>query len=149
MNGAAALIWRSRLRRRWRAWVALALLLGLGTGTGLACLAGARRTASAFDRFAAATGFADVNSSHGLPPAESEVLAAGVTGVAGYATVVGFTGFVEDLDPTLFQDFVGLTGDNFAAGRPLLRQGRYPRSDRADEVLLTSEGDRRQWHQAG
>lgn len=42
---------RAEARRRWRAWFALAVVIGLFGGAVLTCAAGARRTASAYDRF--------------------------------------------------------------------------------------------------
>lgn len=138
VNGAVGLLARSRLRRQWRSCVALAVLLAIGTGAGLACLAGARRTASAFERVAEATGVPDVNHSHGLPPAEAVAVASKLRGVARHETVVGFIGLVEGLDPTLFKFFIGSWDDSdIAFGRPVLRDGRYPDPSRADEVLLT------------
>lgn len=44
---------RAELRRRWRGTVGLALLVGLAGGVVLAAVAGARRTATAMDRFLA------------------------------------------------------------------------------------------------
>ena len=40
----------SQFRRRWRSWLGLALLVGLAGGFVIACVAGARRTTSAYDR---------------------------------------------------------------------------------------------------
>ena len=116
----------------------LAVLLGLGTGAGLACLAGSRRTASSFDRIAAASNDPDLTSSHGLPPAEAIAVASGFTGVARYQSDMGFVGFVEGIDPTLVKYFVGPWGGPHELGVPLLRAGRHPLPDRADEVLVTS-----------
>jgi len=135
---AVALLWRARLRRRWRAWLTLAVLLGLGAGAGLSCLAGARRTASSFGRIAAATDEPDINSSHGLPPAEAEAVANSFAGVARHGTIVGFIGFAEGVDPTLVRSFFGPWDRPLTGGLPLLRAGRHPDPDRADEVLVTS-----------
>jgi hypothetical protein len=137
---AVVVFWRSRLRQRWRAWLAVALLLGLGTGTGLACLAGARRTASSFGRVAAAGGYADVTTSHGLAPEEATPIVDGFTGVSNEGTVVGFVGFVEGIDPTLIKYFFGSWDVPFPQGRPVLRSGRLPRPDRAEEVLAIGRG---------
>jgi len=137
---AVRLIWRSRLRRHWRAWLAVSLLLGIGAGTGLACLAGARRTASSFDRIAIAGQYADVVTSHGLEPAEAEAILGGFTGLLDFDTQVGFTGFVEGLDPSLIKYFIGSWETPLHYGRPQLRQGRYPDPDRTDEVLVSGIG---------
>ena len=50
---------RVDLRRRWRGLVLLALLLGVSAAVALGAFAGARRTATAFERFGAATNIAD------------------------------------------------------------------------------------------
>jgi hypothetical protein len=137
---AVRLLWRSRLRRQWRAWLAVALLLGFGAGTALACLAGARRTASSFDRITTVARAPDVQTSHGLEPAEAEAIISGFTGVAEYSTVDGFVGFVEGLDPTLIKYFIGPWGKPLTHGLPVLREGRFPHPDRADEVLVAGVG---------
>lgn len=137
---AVAALWRAQRRRRWRTWIALALLLAVGAGSGLACLAGARRTASTFDRYAEVGGFPDVNTGHGEPPAEAESIIAGFEGVASHATVVGFVGFVEDIDPALIKYFVGSWEAPVPRVGPTLRTGRYPRSDQSDEVLAVGRG---------
>jgi len=58
--GTAAVWLRAELRRRWRRQLALALLVGLVGGVVLVCAAGARRTVSAHDRFAAAQALPDI-----------------------------------------------------------------------------------------
>lgn len=132
------MIWRSRMRLRWRALLVITLLLGLGAGAGLGCLAGARRTASSFGRIAAATNAADINSGHGLPPAEAEAIADRFTGVTEHETVVGFVGVAQGVDPALFKYFIGPWEATFRSGAPILRSGRYPDPDRAEEVLVSS-----------
>src|SRR6266516_3790881 len=47
---AVWMVFRSEVRRRWRAWLALALLVGLFGAIVLAAVAGARRTDSAYPR---------------------------------------------------------------------------------------------------
>ena len=55
-----AQLWaRTDLRRRWKSLVVLGLLAGLAAGLAMASLAGARRTATAFDRLRHATIAAD------------------------------------------------------------------------------------------
>jgi hypothetical protein len=56
---AARLRFRAELRRRWRTWLALGALAGLAGGVVVALAAGARRTASALDRYAVAVNYAD------------------------------------------------------------------------------------------
>jgi hypothetical protein len=55
-----ALIARADLRRRWQAVVVAGLLFGIAGGVGLASLAGARRTASVFDRHLTRSNASDI-----------------------------------------------------------------------------------------
>jgi hypothetical protein len=57
---AVWLLLRAELRARWKAWLAISLLVGVAGGVVLTAAAGARRGASAFDRFATATRAPDV-----------------------------------------------------------------------------------------
>src|SRR5687767_4833299 len=116
------------------------LLLALGVGTGLACLAGARRTASSFDRIAAATSYPDIVTSHGEPPARAEEIVAGFEGVARSSIQVGFAGFIEGLDPTLVKYFMASWREPFTHLRPTVTEGRHPDPARADEVLVVGKG---------
>jgi hypothetical protein len=137
---ALGALYRSRLRRHWRAWVAVVLLLGLGAGAGFACLAGARRTASWFDRVAQGGGVPDINSSHGLPPRDAVKTVEGFEGVAAHGTVIGFTGYVEGIDRTLIKYFIGEWDEPLDVQRPILREGRYPRPDVPTEILVAGRG---------
>jgi len=134
------MLWRSQLRRRWRSWVVLTALLAIGVGAGMACVAGARRTASAFDRFAIASEFPDVNSGHGRPPAEAEAAIAGFDGVASHGTVVGFVGFVEDRDASAVKYFIAPWNEPLGRIEPTLRAGRFPDEGRVDEVMVVGRG---------
>jgi hypothetical protein len=58
---AVWLVLRAELRARWKAWLAIALLIGVAGGVVLTTVAGARRGASAFDRFATETRAPDVS----------------------------------------------------------------------------------------
>ena len=58
--GAAWLIVRADLRRRWRAMLAMALLIGLVSGVVLVAAAGARRTDTAYPRFLSRSHAADL-----------------------------------------------------------------------------------------
>jgi hypothetical protein len=61
--GLARYRFRSTLRRRWGAYVALIVLVGLVGGLGLGSLAGARRTQSSFSTFLASTNPSDLQVS--------------------------------------------------------------------------------------
>ena len=58
--GSAAVVLRADSRRRWRAWLVLAVLTGLAVGVLSGVAAGARRTATAFDRFGSSARAADL-----------------------------------------------------------------------------------------
>ena len=57
---------RAELRSRWRAWLALVLLAAAAGGLLLAMAAASQRTATAFERFLAATNGADAYVGWGL-----------------------------------------------------------------------------------
>src|SRR5436305_1546619 len=57
---AAIFLVRAEFRRRWRSLTVVMLLVGLAGGVTLVAVAGARRTASSFDRFLESTGTQDV-----------------------------------------------------------------------------------------
>jgi FtsX-like permease family len=56
---AVRLRFRAELRGHWRAWLAIAALAGVAGGLVVALTAGARRTASALDRYTVAVHYAD------------------------------------------------------------------------------------------
>ena len=56
---------RAEARAKWRAWVGLGLILGLAAGASIACVAGARRTQTAYDRFLTASNAADITTGGG------------------------------------------------------------------------------------
>jgi hypothetical protein len=56
---AVRLRFRAELRGQWRAWLVIAALAGLAGGIVVALTAGARRTASALDRYTVAVRYAD------------------------------------------------------------------------------------------
>jgi hypothetical protein len=56
---AVRLRFRAELRSQWRAWLVVAALAGLAGGIVVALTAGARRTASALDRYTVAVRYAD------------------------------------------------------------------------------------------
>ena len=56
---AAAMRGRSQLRHRWRSWLVLTLLVGIAGGLLIGAAAGARRTASVYDRLVSESGAFD------------------------------------------------------------------------------------------
>jgi putative ABC transport system permease protein len=141
--GGVWVTWRSWFRAQWLTVVALAVLLALGVAIGFAALAGARRTASAYERVLDAVDAPDVISGHALPPAEAAATAATVAGAAEAYTDVGFTGFIEGFDPTLVPYYIGAYDHAGATDRQLLVAGRYPRADEVDTVLITERAANR------
>lgn len=72
---AAAMRGRNQLRHRWRSWLVLALLVGIAGGLLFGAAAGARRTASVYDRLTEQSGRLD----YGIyaRPIDSEVSGCG------------------------------------------------------------------------
>jgi hypothetical protein len=58
--GAVVFLAARELRARWRGWAVLVVLLAVAGGAVLAAAAGARRTATAYPRFLAASHASDV-----------------------------------------------------------------------------------------
>ncbi|HYF45852.1 MAG TPA: hypothetical protein VD926_06540, partial [Acidimicrobiales bacterium] len=125
---AVRLVARSELRRRWRALLGLALLTGLVGAVSLIGFAGARRTASALDRFEEATlardaiviGRDDATTHDFAEELEDEPW------VEVAAEFVDF--FVAGPDTNVISVFAGVDGE-FASDvdRPLVLDGRMPR----------------------
>jgi hypothetical protein len=137
---AVAALWSGQRRRQWRGWLALALILAIGAGSGMACLAGARRTASAFDRYAADGRIPDVNTGHSETLEDAEATIAGFDGVDSHASVVGFAGSVDGLDPSLMKYFIATWDKPVPWIGADLEAGRLPDPDRVDEVLAIGKG---------
>lgn len=129
---------RSELRLRWRGFAALALLVGLAGGVCLAAVAGARRTASSYDRFREETLAADAFFT-------SDTLDAGVLEaaldhptVASYSEALLFLG-----SPGGPSDFALVTsadgGYGSAIDRPRVLEGRRPDPRAEHEVAVNEE----------
>lgn len=133
---ATRMLLRSHLRAGWRGWAALALLLGLVGGIVLLTGAGARRTDTAYARFLADSGAADVLVS----PQQT-----GLTGyyaalrqlpqVQGLSAVVGISAIPENTQAEILAD--GSVDGRFltAIERPKLLEGRMPSPEQPWEVL--------------
>jgi hypothetical protein len=136
---AVLMLVRSRLRRRWRAWVALALLLGLAGGVVMTAAAGARRTDTAYPRYLewarAEDALVSVNDDSVIPAIERlpQVAEAGV-GI-GYALYrIDATGHL-DADPSRA---IGSTDENalYSFDKPVVVAGRLADPNRADEATV-------------
>jgi putative ABC transport system permease protein len=132
--GAVRLVMRAELRTRWRGLVGLGLLLGLVGGIVLGTVAVADRTASAYERLAAATGVADAQVQ--LPATHTTVFDAvpRMPGVTASWTPVTWIAQVN----TPAVRFVSLSGGpDHPAGlaEPVVVAGRVPRPDAPGEIL--------------
>jgi putative ABC transport system permease protein len=135
-GGAIFSVARRDLRRHWRTLVVLGILAGLVGGAVVGALAVARRTATAYDRLARASGLEDVRV-RVLDPADvpsvrrlPEVQTAWTSQLA--------VGRLEGEEVT----FAGvLSGPPRPEGLfdPVVVRGRAPAPDAADEVLLNEE----------
>jgi hypothetical protein len=144
---AVLMLASSRLRRRWRAWVALAVLLGVAGGVVLTAAAGARRTDSAYPRYLEWSRADDLLVSLGdslVPRIEAlpqvDLAAFGI----GYALYrVDAQGHLS-ADP---QRAIGTTDDRALRSfdRPVVVAGRLADPDRADEATV-NPALARLWH---
>lgn len=148
MTGGVWIWVRAELRGRWRAWVGVVVLIGLAGGAGLAALAGARRTASSFDRFGeeASEAHAVIFMEAGGDASVLDAVARlpGVTesgrGAILLSAPVG-SGLRAGLDVAVLAAL-----DDRALRtieRPRLVQGRLPAAERADEVAVNEALARR------
>src|SRR5437764_4242992 len=138
-----AAVWaraRADLRTRWKAWLMLAILVGLAAGGVIAAAAGARRTDTAFPRFAQAERAPNVMLLVGDPTFAQFSLeqVAHLPQVAGVATL----SFYSPADRSLGLGIAASPDDRL--GTTVLRHkilaGRLPRQDRPDEVLVSFLG---------
>ncbi|HEX7276966.1 MAG TPA: ABC transporter permease, partial [Acidimicrobiales bacterium] len=130
---------RNEVARRWKALVALGVLAGLVGGVAIAAVAGARRTATAYERFREATGRADA------------IVFGTLLGMTVDYTAVRSLPEVEDggefaLTPGGFEDqpTLGALPPNDdrlyrTIARPLLVSGRLPDPAREDEVVVNRQ----------
>jgi hypothetical protein len=135
---------RGALRHRWRATLLMALVVGLAGGAVLATVAGARRSASAYDRFRDETLAADLDVAFDGEPrdlsAEAEAIRA-LPEVEAMAQsdfpfiVPAGSGFYPYLDFLAHAP----AGDSYGAAvdRPRVLEGRLPDPARAHEIAIT------------
>lgn len=141
-----ALIW-GEIRRRWRGATAVGIVSGIGFAVALTAAAGAGRTESAFPRMLEATAAPQILLSSGNPDeAERRQFyerVAAVEGVERVGVIAG-VGVVPMHVPkgqgTVIESCSNVSVDGIAGYevyRPNVIEGRLPRVDRADEVLVT------------
>jgi ABC-type lipoprotein release transport system permease subunit len=126
-------------RRRWVAWLGLALAIGLAGAVVLTAAAGARRTATAFDRFLDQGNAEDLSFSIGRPTdpemqqAIKEIEA--LPQVEAASSVAALVVYDRNLEaPYQFAGIDGRYGNTI--DRPNVLEGRRPDPDRADELLV-------------
>lgn len=139
--GAVGFLIGHELRLRWRSIAGLALLVGLAGAMVLAPAAGARRTASAYERFVSATATRDASvqiDTDDPGPILEQIEALEIVARSGRAEIIP----VLPTDESLLTD-VDLAMHTSPDGRwtvdidrPLVLRGRMPVPTATDEVLL-------------
>ncbi|HEY3240653.1 MAG TPA: hypothetical protein VGL92_13870, partial [Acidimicrobiia bacterium] len=138
MMGAVWYVGRRELRRRWPAVLLLVVVLGVAGGSVLAAVAGARRTASAFDRFVtyARSGDVFVGGEQGL----TADLVDAIDHLPQVEKAVHYwqPALMYD-DPSLFDLTLVPLDDRGGRpmNRPLMVAGRRPAGDAPLEVALS------------
>ncbi|MGH9083977.1 MAG: FtsX-like permease family protein [Acidimicrobiales bacterium] len=141
--GVIAFLVRSELRRRWRTYGVLALVLGVVTGTAMASAAGARRTATSYDRLLAVTnaddvlvnpddGNADFDAIEALPQVADSCRAWGA-----FASLIG-----PDGEPDFTTPHIPFVSDGrclYDLSGPARIAGRLPDPDEPYETLLSRQ----------
>jgi putative ABC transport system permease protein len=160
---AVAFRFRSELRARWRAWVALAVLVGLAAGASLMLWAGSRRTGSAHERFRSAQRAFDVGLQVSCRPEGRDsggdtscfAAIARLPAVADATTVVSLPSLIEtldgrsiqpnpddpcDSDPGAVETVYDLSGRyGTTINRSRFVAGRPANPEAADEVVLSQD----------
>jgi FtsX-like permease family len=141
-----AVYWRSVLGRAWRPALVLSLLGGLLGGIALGALAGARTTASAYDRYLRASNASDVlvdipGTLPGVSYARIIALIAGQPGVVSHAAFMGLNAFPVvhgHIDDSFLTDDVhgSVDGDFFRQDRIVTSAGQLPRLDSTTAIVL-------------
>ena len=141
MMGAALYRARSELRRRSRATVALAVVVGLAGAVVLTVVAGARRSATAYERFREASRSSDVRLVvSDTDPARLEEVERLPQVEAVSRISIPLVG-PEGTDVTPGLDFIAAASPDESFGTVLDRlrvvEGRAPDRERADELAVT------------
>lgn len=138
---------QAEIRHRWRGVAAVGLVLGIGFAAVLAAAAGARRTQTAFPRMLVATGASQLLVSSGDEDQTARHRfyrrVAALDGVERMGIIAGI-GLIPIRVPkgagTEVESCANLSVDGvfgYAIDRPNVLDGRPPRPDRSDEVLVT------------
>lgn len=140
MRGIGWLV-RHELRARWRSALGLALVVGIVAGVVLATAAGARRTATVYERFAAETATRDVSvqiDDGDVDASLRRIEALELVAASGRLEMVPVLptdeSLLTEVDLAMFASPDGRWGVD--VDRPLLLEGRMPDPSTAGEVLL-------------
>src|ERR1700760_2290426 len=138
---------RSAIRGSWRQVLALALLTGRLGGVALGAVAGARRTAAAYQRYLAAISASDVfvnvpGQLPGMPTTRPYELISALPGVVGHAAYIGLSGVPlahgKPVNSFLVNSLNGsLDGEYFSQDRATVLAGRLPPQGSTSTVVLT------------
>jgi len=134
---------RAEARARARSMVVLAVIVGLAGGAALTAFAGARRTGSAVDRFMAYSRVPDANVGAQDPGVLQKALALPQVAdyvVGAYMLMVPIDASGQPMQKGQLSTQALVAGSYNSLGRPFLLDGRVPRPDRADEVLINGSG---------
>ena len=123
MRDLTALLWRHELRRRAGGYIAIVVVVALSGAVAMTALAGARRTASAFERYLEASDASALSINIARYDEANQAALEDLPGVAqvrSYAAVLAgpFDPATEELRFSMTQ--VRVAGES---GRPLLRPG--------------------------
>lgn len=138
---AARVLIRGDLRGRWLGLVAVALLMGIAGGLGLASIAGARRTATLFERHLEASRAADVEIDPGTLDEGSDQAIRALPGVEEASWWATISAYPLDDEGRLDEEYVGALsfttdGRYLDMDRVALEDGRLLDPEAEDEVLL-------------
>ena len=141
-TAAAAYLARADLRRRWVQVVALAVLGGLAVGVSLAFLAGARRTATAYERHLDASNASHVEINPGQYAPESDAALRALPGVEDISMWVALTLVRVDEQGRPVpsgEDPLTFTTDRrfYDMDQPVVTSGRLPDSGRPNEAAIS------------
>ena len=143
MRDLTALLWRHELRRRAGGYLAIVLVVALSGAVAMTALAGARRTASAFERYLEASDASALSINIARYDEANQAALEGLPGVEQartYASVLagpvdpesGELRFSASRSETL----VSVDGRFFDQDRPQMDSGRLPDPTRADEIFI-------------
>ena len=145
----ALVCWGSVLRRSWRQALVLSLVGGLLGAVALGALAGARRTAGAYDRYLRAINASDVfvnipGTLPGVPVSRPFALIAASPGVAAHASFAGLNAVPVvhgHPDDSFLTDGVtgSIDGAYFRQDRVVPTAGRLPAPDSTTGIVLAPE----------